>query len=618
MRGIGAFFCWLCVRRLHRTTVSGVYILKYTYFPMFYFILIVGWVILFAMIRRLDGRIRQIEHGRTVSSVPAPAPLYSAVSQTAASTQSVGAHASPQQPNQVRSEDLWSHKIVEWLKEDWLLKLGALLLLIGFGWLVTYAFMNNWIGPMGRIALGLIAGTAILAFGSWRMEKYVNQGGIFLALGSTVILLTTFAAREIYDFFTPLTALAVMFLSAAFTALASVRHKTQALAMISIILAGIAPLLTNSPSQDYVSLYWYLLVIICGIIWITIITGWRALPLAALILFTFYSIPHLSLYARYASIDRASLLPFEYAVAAILFIVTMLTFLKRKDSELGLDMVTAAGNGMLLLWWILAAAPREWRSMIIVAWMMVFIVGAFVVYRITKARQPFYIYAAVGITMLASATAVQWHGRTLVIAYAVECVAIALATYLVTRNVRAAERTSILFAVPVFLSLTSFSSSAWRLKVFHADFAVLFIMGVFLLGMGMWFREMYHRLPDSPKERWYPTLIIAGSIYAFGLLWLSLHAGIQKNDTAVTMALFIYTLVGLLTYFYGKFKSRRIVQYYGGVVLGLVVLRLLAVDVWGMALAGRIVTFFLVGAMLMGTAFVGRRTIAGAAPLKKV
>ncbi len=118
-----------------------------------------------------------------------------------------------------------SERFAAWIKEDWLLKLGALLLLIGFGWLATYAFLNNWIGPMGRIALGIIAGALFILLGWWRIQKYLHQGGVFLVLGSTTILLTTFAARQVYDFFTPFSALAIMFLSTAFVALASVKYR---------------------------------------------------------------------------------------------------------------------------------------------------------------------------------------------------------------------------------------------------------------------------------------------------------------------------------------------------------------------------------------------------------
>ena len=101
-----------------------------------------------------------------------------------------------------------------------------------------------------------------------------------MVLGSTVILLTLFAAREMYDF-PPLTTLSVMFLSTAFVAIASVKYNRRSLALASLILAGVAPLLTNSPSNNYVALFSYLLVVTLGAIWIVVLTGRRELTAAA-------------------------------------------------------------------------------------------------------------------------------------------------------------------------------------------------------------------------------------------------------------------------------------------------------------------------------------------------
>ncbi|MBI5222523.1 MAG: DUF2339 domain-containing protein [Candidatus Magasanikbacteria bacterium] len=117
------------------------------------------------------------------------------------------------------------------------------------------------------------AGALFILLGWWRIKKYVHQGGVFLVLGSTTVLLTIFAAREIYDFFTPLSALIVMFLSTAFVALASIRYNNRVLALASLILASIAPLLTNAPTTDYVGLFSYLFVVTLGAIWIVALTG---------------------------------------------------------------------------------------------------------------------------------------------------------------------------------------------------------------------------------------------------------------------------------------------------------------------------------------------------------
>lgn len=219
------------------------------------FLLLAGIALLF-LVLNLRRRVHKLEQSlqarqpaqsSTPVGAPPPQPTQPPVTQPlVATTAPLPASESPAFGNLFR-----------WLRDDWLLKLGALLLLIGFGWLARYAFLHGWIGPMGRITLGLVSGALILVLGWWRIQKFLHQGEIFLVLGSTTVLLTLFAARELYGFFTPLSALVVMFLSTAFVAFVSVRYKNRSLALASLILAGVAPLLTNSPAPDYVGLFPY-------------------------------------------------------------------------------------------------------------------------------------------------------------------------------------------------------------------------------------------------------------------------------------------------------------------------------------------------------------------------
>ena len=497
-----------------------------------------------------------------------------------------------------------SGKFIAWLKEDWILKLGALLFLIGFGWLASYAFLNNWIGPAGRIALGIIAGALFIVLGWWRIRAYIHQGGIFLVLGSTIVLLTVFAAREIYDFFTPLSALIVMFLSTAFVALASVKYNNRALALSSIILAGIAPLLTNSPATDYIGLFWYLLIVVLGAIWIVVLTGQRELTAAALILVSFYSVPHVFFGT---SADKGVLLLFAYAFAAIFFLANTSGILRLKDKEIVPDLVAAAGNGLFLLVWIMTSASDEWKSLIIAAWMIVFAFGAFLIFKATGRRESFYIYDGIGIAMLAAATSAELRGATLTIAYALESGIIAFLAYAILRDARIAQRVSLLLIGPIILSFGSIISNSWRDSIFHKDFVVLFLMSLTLFALGVLFRKASEESQNRETKQLNGLLLIAGSVYAFTLLWLSLHALTKDDDVAVMISLAVYTIVALITYFQGRFSEKRGMVFYGGTLLFLVIARLLFVEVWRMALTGRITTFFLIGALLMSTAFLGRK-----------
>lgn len=564
-----------------------------------YFLLFVGGIVLLALVlnlRQRVGRLEQLLGSRPAQMTPesgdsaVPRPSYvlpsAALEPSFAPVQASGA---------VEFE-----KFIAWLKEDWLLKLGAFLLLIGFGWLARYAFLNNWIGPMGRIALGIIAGALFLMLGSWRIKDYLNQGGVFLVLGSTTILLTIFAAREIYDFFTPLSALVVMFLSTAYVALSSVKYNSKPLALISLILAGVAPLLTNSPAPDYVSLFLYLFVVIVGAIWIVALTGQRELTAAALVLVAIYSLPHLF---SLTSADLGTLLPFAYAFTAIFFITNTAGILKLKGREIIPDLITAGGNGLFLLVWIMAAAPDEWKSLIISAWMIVFATGAFITFRLTQRREPFYVYAGVGVAMLAAATAVELDGAALTIAYTIESGMVALVAWAILKDIHAAEGVSILLLGPIALSLNSLASPLWADSVIHKHFFVLLILGLVLEGLGLFFLPLAKASKDKEAAQ---VNMIVGSMYFYALLWLSLHALLRNDDTAVMFSLVVYTIIGLITYFYGLAREKRVLKIYGAVLLGLVVGRLLLVDVWEMKITGRIVTFFIIGALLVSTAFWGR------------
>ncbi len=503
-----------------------------------------------------------------------------------------------------QSEMIMFDKIIEWFKEDWLLKLGAILLLIGFGWLATYAFLNNWIGPMGRITLGIIAGASFIILGWWRIRKYIQQGGVFLILGSTTILITIFAARELYGFFTPLSALAVMFLSTAFVALASVKYNDRNFALASLVLAGIAPLLTNAPSPNYIELYLYLFVVIVGAIWIVFLTGRRELTFAALLLITFYSFPH---FMSSTSADKDILLLLAYAFTAVFFLTNTVGILKLKTKEIIPDLVTASGNGLFLLAWIMVAAPDDWKSLIISAWMIVFTVGAFLIFKVTQKREPFYVYAGVGVMMLAAATAVELKGAALTIAYTIQSGAIALIAYKFLKDIKIAERISLLLIIPAVLSFQSVISPAWRESVINKDFFVLLIIGLTFLGIGLFFSRYIRKTEDEESEKINTILLVVGSAYLYILLWLSLHAGIQNNNIAVMISLLVYTVVGLISYFYGIKIKNDLFRFYGGALVGIVICRLFLVDIWKMEMSGRIITFFLIGALLVSTAFLGRQ-----------
>lgn len=549
-------------------------------------------------VKKLRGGVTVAEQSHAVAS-QVQAPAQTIINSQQEMEQTVPVVQTMPTP-QESSEPSWIEYFGMWLKEDWLLKLGAFIILLGFGWFLSYAFAHGWIGEVGRVTLGIIFGVFILGFGWIRMHSYTRQGSVFLGLGSTVILISAYSAAYVYNLIPGQASLGIAFLTCAFVALASIRFKVYSLAVSSVLIASIAPsVLLSGATPSYVEIFAYLFAVTLGTIWIVAITGWRNLTVVSLIMFFLYSIPQLVT----TNVETGTLLIFAYVFALIFFTVNTIGILKIRDGDINTDTAIAGANGLLLLAWISIHAAQEWKTFIIVGSMMLFIVVAFIIFAITKRKEPFFIYSGVGIAMLATATAINFHGGWLTIAYTIEGAIIPVIVYLITNDKHMAKKLLMLMFGSLFLSTQSIVAN-WYTSIPWNHFFILLIVSATLFFLGIFFASLHE---EGEENNIAPTLFIGGSIYAYILLWLSLHAGLDDKSIATTICLVIYTVIGLISYAYGRVKDNKSFHHYGGILLAVTVGRLLLVDFWSMPLSGKIVTAFIVGALLMGTAFISKK-----------
>lgn len=573
---------------------------------LLFFVLI---IICLVQLQSVKSRLQKIETKLGLASSspqPSSAPITPSLqSSTPPSRPDKASLLTPHSPA-LPTEPSFFDRAITWLHQDTLLKIGAFLLLLGFSWLITYAFLNNWIGPVGRITLGLVSGLALIVFGYWRMRFSTAQGSVFLGLGSSVILMTTYAARSIYDFFTPLTALVFMYAVSVFVSYVSYAYHIRSLAFLGLVVSGIAPLLTQG-GDDRIGLMAYLAVITSGTVWLAALTRWRELTTASLILVLLYSLPFL-LSKPY---DMETLVIFSFFFAALFFVSNMLNILKAKGETGSAETLTAFLNATLLLLWILAGVDDHWQSLMLVAWLLVFAGGAFSVYRFTGLHKIFFVYGGVSIAYLAAATATELEGATLTIAFTVEAGVIALTSLYLTHHKETALRLSLLFLLPIFLSVQSIWDYAWQTRIPFDHLSVLLLLAVTLGGFGY---VLLRRQPSGSNDGVARIWFYAGTAYFYILVWLTFHA-LFEQDLATMLALILYTLIGLGTYIPGKLNGRTALRRYGLVLVTVVIGHLLLVDVWTMDLLGRVFTFFIVGILLMSTTFIKpRRTPLNSQP----
>jgi len=508
------------------------------------------------------------------------------------------------QSKRVNREPDTAERFVQWLSEDWLMKLGALLVLLAMGWFTQYAFTNGWIGNVGKISLGLLVGAGVLAGGYYRSIVYKHQGGVLLALGATIILLVMFAAREIYDFFTPASSLIIMFGTVAFTMLASVRFNNKALAVGSVALAALAPLLTNSPEPSFIGLFSYLGIVTVASLAVVFFTGWREIILENFIIISLFSIPYIA--QSYKLFGYEVYIAFIFAL--FFFITSTVGILKAPKSTISsADLVTAFGTGIFLFTWTLAGIAKDLQTMVLLGWALIFMIASFLTYTATKRTEPFILYGGVAAALIAFATAITFSGAALMMAYTAEVAIATIVAALLTHSRAVASNTSLLFGVPILMSFPYLFSGQWSHSVvFEGALAIYFLM-IVLVGVAF-FIISFLPLPEdaeADKITMPLTLLAVFAGYFLLLIWVIPHA-LFFHSMGTTVSLLIYTALGLTLYTTAKGKYEHTMHRLGQILLVGVVARLLLIDVWNLNLTGRIITFALVGVALIATAFVKR------------
>ncbi len=150
---------------------------------------------------------------------------------------------------------------------QYLNRAGIIALLVGIAFFLNWAFVNNWIGPLAVVIVGLIAGVALFVAGEWFLRRSYNIFGFSLqGLGIAALYLTIWAASEYYRILLPWAGFAGMVLLTAATAFAATLRNSEALAIFAAIGGFGTPLLLSTGRNLEIELFTYVLVLCVGML----------------------------------------------------------------------------------------------------------------------------------------------------------------------------------------------------------------------------------------------------------------------------------------------------------------------------------------------------------------
>ena len=175
------------------------------------------------------------------------------------------------------SADRESHESFEALVAGrWLNYVGILALLFATTFFLKYAFDNDWVGPRGRVGIGLLLGSALYPWSQRLLSKgykYFSEG--IAALGAAVLYLSLWAGWHYYGIFSQSTAFALMIVVTAATFVVAVGRNSERIALLAQIGGLITPLLVSTGENHEVALFTYLLILGAAVLSLARLRAWR-------------------------------------------------------------------------------------------------------------------------------------------------------------------------------------------------------------------------------------------------------------------------------------------------------------------------------------------------------
>jgi uncharacterized membrane protein len=500
----------------------------------------------------------------------------------------------------------------------WLNYVGILALLFAVTFFLKYAFDNNWVGPRGRVGIGLLAGSVLYPWSQHllaRGYKYFSEG--IAGLGAAVLYLSLWAGWHYYHIFPQDIAFVAMIVVTAVTLLVAVGRNSERIAFLALVGGLITPILVSTGENHEVSLFTYLTILGAGVLAIAWVRDWKSLPpvqfLATLVYF----------WGWYSEFYRADELATTVLFATVFFVLFAALPAVRswRDGEFsGLEVGIVLVNSLAylgalrqMLWpdnrWALTVAVLVLAAAHLAAERML------PEKRGTKVRMARILYAGLALTFATLAIPIRLDGRWITIAWAVQG-AVLIWSGLRVRFAAVRWAGLVLFAIVAGrLVLIPIPADTFLLNARFATFAIC----VACMALSGYFAATSDEELSEQESMAFVITSIAANILAIAAASLEVwdvfgrmpSLGIDRGhaqELALSMLWLVWAL-GLLGA--GLWKKSEAIRWQALVLLGVVIVKVFLFDLSFLEKFYRIVSFLLLGLALMLISFYYQRQSLG-------
>jgi uncharacterized membrane protein len=500
----------------------------------------------------------------------------------------------------------------------WLNYVGILALLFAVTFFLKYAFDNNWVGPRGRVGIGLLAGSILYPWSQHllaRGYKYFSEG--IAGLGAAVLYLSLWAGWHYYHIFPQSTAFALMIVVTAVTLVVAVGRDSERIAFLALVGGLITPILVSTGENHEVALFAYLTILGAGVLTIAWVRDWKSLPPAQFLATLVY------FWGWYIDFYRADELGITVVFATVFFVLFAALPLVRswRDGGLsGLEAFIVLVNSLAylaalreMLWpedrWALTVAVLALAAAHLAAERML------PERRGAETRVARILYAGLALTFVTLAIPIRLDGKWITIAWAVQGVVLIWSGLRVRFAALRWAGLALFAIVTGRLALIPIPADTFLLNARFATFAIC----VACMALSCYFAATSDEELGESESMNFVIAAIVANILALAALSLEVwdvfgrmrSLGIDRGhaqELALSMLWLVWAL-GLLGA--GLWKKSQAIRWQALVLLGVVIVKVFLFDLSFLERFYRIVSFLLLGLALMLISFYYQRQLLG-------
>lgn len=494
----------------------------------------------------------------------------------------------------------------------WFNYVGILAVGLATAFFLKYAFDNNWIGPGGRVTIGLLVGGLMYPLSQWvfnRGYQYYSEG--IAGLGAGILYLSVWAGWHYYHIFPQSYAFPLMIAITAATAVVAIGRNSERIAVLALAGGLLTPLLVSTGENEEVVLFSYLIVLGGGMLAIAWARKWKWIaPLQFAGTLLYFWGWYAEFYGRYELGNTVLFATVFFAVFAALPAAR-----STREGELsGVDIAIVLTNAFQYLIALRLMLWPEYRWGLTLA-----VLGLAAAHLLAERALPRNttpanqtartIYAGLALTFATSAIPIRLDGKWITIAFAVEG-ALLIWSGLRIRSLALRTAGFVLFAiVGVRLAMLVFSAPTPDTFLLNERFLTLAIGAAAWLAAFLFAKQSDCELGAGETQMYYFLAIAANFCFLLALsmdVWDAFgrtSVGIDRSlaqELALSVLWIVYAFVMLVV---GMLRKEAVLRWQGLGLLLVAIVKLFFFDLWFLTRFYRIISFFVLGLVLLAVSF---------------